>query len=45
MKFKVKLAAFALSAGVISFGVGTCFFRWMGDLTADALWARGLLVQ
>ncbi len=45
MKFRLKLAALALSAGLISLGLGTCFFRWLGDYTADALWARGVLVQ
>jgi hypothetical protein len=42
MKFSVKMTLFAISASAISFAVGPCFARWLGDLAGDFLWMRGL---
>lgn len=40
MRRKVKLAVFALSAGTITLAIGSCFFRFLGDLVGDAIMLR-----
>jgi hypothetical protein len=42
MKLKLKLAALAVSTGLIAFASGACFARWFGDLVGDHLWFRYL---
>lgn len=42
MKLRVKLCVLAVGAGLMTLGLGTCVFRWLGDMTADALWLRAI---
>jgi hypothetical protein len=42
MKFSLKMTLFTISTSAVGFGIGPCFARWLGDLTGDYLWMRGL---
>lgn len=43
MKTKVKLALLSVSAGLIAFQFNAgCFWKWLGDLSADVLWLRAI---
>jgi hypothetical protein len=42
MKFKVKAALLALSAGMIALQSSSCFFKWLGDAIGDWVWFRNI---
>jgi len=42
MKFRVKAALLALSAGMMTLAWTSCFFKWLGDAVGDAVIFRGI---